>query len=216
MHSYILHSAFTTRTQLITETHEKILFCAMASMGDTVSTRPWSELKKIVDKVHKHVCGHAVYSDIKILLQRNGLWNEGVNKYLALVLENCTHCSTTSLPKSARKVSLSSISRSFNDVVCIDHLFLDDICVFHVMDTSSRYSAGCPVEGTSMENTVFAFEALWVSPFWNPKAVVFDQAFNNTLFCDYLQQYDIEKRPVSSKRHNKNILESKHIVIRDI
>ena len=35
--------------------------------------RPWSELKRIVDRVHDHTCGHASFSDIRTLLSRNQL-----------------------------------------------------------------------------------------------------------------------------------------------
>ena len=40
-----------------------------------LTDRRWSELKRIVDRVHKHTCGHASYSDMKSLLRLNKLWN---------------------------------------------------------------------------------------------------------------------------------------------
>lgn len=46
-------------------------------------------------------------------------------KYLANNVEEFNSCIDTSEPKYARKVSLSSTSREFNTVVCIDHLHLD-------------------------------------------------------------------------------------------
>lgn len=42
--------------------------------------RPWKEVKLILDKLHKHVCGHATYSEIKPLLKRNNLWSNEAKK----------------------------------------------------------------------------------------------------------------------------------------
>ena len=125
MHTYIPHSVFISRADNFTSDNEKTLFCAAANVNEDVGSKPWKDLKKIVDKVHKHVCGHSNYSDIKLLLERNMLWNDHVDKYLQSTLENCTACRTTAKPKACRKVSLSAMSRSFNDVVCIDHMFLE-------------------------------------------------------------------------------------------
>ncbi len=96
---------------------------------------------------------------MKVLLQRNNLWTTHVEKYLCEILESCDKCAATSLPKKARNVSLSSLSRDFNQAVCIDHLFLDNFCVFHIMDSKSIYSVGSVVKSTSMENAVEAFES---------------------------------------------------------
>ena len=111
-----------------------------------------------MDKVHKHACGHSTYLDIKVLLERNLLWNGQVDKYLQSVLENCTACVTTAKPKGARKVSLSAMTRSFNEVVCVDHMFLDQYSVMHIMDAASRYSVGAVVEDTSMQKVVLVFD----------------------------------------------------------
>ncbi len=55
--------------------------------------------------------------------------------------------------------------------------FLDQFKVFHVMDASTRYSEGTVVSDTSMSAAITAFETLWVSPFWAPKALVYGPAF---------------------------------------
>ncbi len=44
----------------------------------------------------------------------------------------------------------------------------------------------------------------------------FDQAFDNENFQNFLNVYGIESRPIPARRHNKNVLESKHKIIRDI
>lgn len=216
MHTYIPHQVFTFRTSGITGDNESTLFCASAHIEGDVAKKPWTDVKKIVDKVHKHVCGHSTYSDIRVLLERNKLWNEQVEKYLQSVLERCTACLTTAKPKSSRKVSLSAMTRSFNDLVCVDHLFLDQYCVMHAMDAASRYSVGAVVEDTSMWRAILLFDAHWVTPFWTPQVVAFDRGFNNSVFVEYLQAQDIGTRPLPPRRHSKNVLESKHRIIRDV
>jgi len=221
MHSYIKYENFSTanssKMTLKARTGLCIsFFCATAKFPAKASQKPWKEVKKIIDKVHKHVCGHASFSDIRTLLKRNELWNQEIEKYVVQVIDVCTNCSHTSQPSANRKVSLSSLSRSFNELVCIDHVHLNEMRVIHMMDATTRYSVGAVVPDTSMKNAIINFESLWISPFWEPKAVQFDQAFDNSIFKNYLLKHDIEGRPIPARRHNKNVLESKHRVIRDV
>jgi len=192
-----------------------VLFCATATIA-AKETRPWKELKAIVDKVHRHVCGHSNYSDIKVLLERNGIWDDAVMKYLSQILEKCESCSTTALPKKSPKVSLSSMTRGFNEVVCVDHMYLEDHCVFHMMDSVTRYSSGSVVESTGMMDSIEAFESTWLNEFWMPKALTFDPAFKNKMFEKFAEKYGIALRPLPPRRHSKNVIESKHRIIRDV
>ena len=192
------------------------MFCATAQLEGLRENRPWKDVKAIVDKVHPHVWGHSNYADMRVLLERNNLWNEQVEKYLPLVLERYPNCQTAALPKPARKVSLSSMTREFNKVVSVDHLFLGDNCAFHIMDTKSRYSVGAVVENTNMIDAIEVFESIWLSEFWTPETVAFDQAFKTELFCQFLKKYNVEQRPYPARRHNKNLIESKHRVIHNV
>ena len=193
------------------------MYCATLHVHSaTPSERPWAELKAIVDKVHHHVCGHSNYHDIQILLDRNGLWNADVRKYLSTVLYTCSSCTVVQEPKGRRPVSLSSMSRDFNQLVCVDHLFVDSHKVFYCMDSVTRYSAGCVVTDTTMQASISTFDLHWITPFWIPQTVLFDQAFNNTEFTAYLSCLGINSRPIPPRRHNKNVIESKHRIIRDI
>ena len=216
-HSHIPLNTFTKLSRHDDYKYKAKLFCATAKINQNENTHtPWSEIKKIVDKVHQHICGHSQYSDIKILLQRNNLWNEEVNRYLSTIMEKCTSCKTTSVPQPSRKVSLSSLSRQFNDLVCIDHLHLENNRVFHVMDSHTRYSSGMVVQSLTMTEAIKVFECQWMSQFWAPKCILFDPAFDNDEFLNYAHTYDIETKPIPPRRHNKNVIESKHKIIRDI
>ena len=76
-----------------------------------IDTPPWSDVKRIIDKVHKHVCGHASFTDYKLLLERNRLWNDVIASYLTQVVNACTACRSTFVPEPSRKVSIISLSK---------------------------------------------------------------------------------------------------------
>lgn len=192
------------------------MFCATSILTCSTIDIPWKEAKRVIDRVHRHVCGHSTFSDMKLLLQRNDLWSEAIEKYLLKTIETCTNCKATSDPKPARKVSLSTLNRSFNDKICIDHMFLGDNAVIHIMGSTVRYSVGMIVPDTSMQHAICALESQWISQFWMPGGVIFDQAFDNSIFRSYLNKCDIEPIALPPRRHNKNVLESKHKILRDI
>lgn len=47
--------------------YDSELYCASAQIAG-LKTLTWEQGKKVVDKVHKHVSGHAAFSDIRNLL----------------------------------------------------------------------------------------------------------------------------------------------------
>lgn len=176
----------------------------------------WKEQRRILDRVRSHVCGHSSYQDMKLLLQRNGLWDTQIQDYLLQMIEKCDHCALVSPSDNTIKVSLSSMTRGFNDLVCVDHLYLDRITVMHVMDATTRYSAGSVVSSPNTADTITVFEAVWIAQFWAPSHVLGDNAFSNNEFKQYLDSHGITFRSIPPRRHNKNVLESKHRVLRDI
>ena len=82
MHSYVPSYISFKITNTNCLSYQAKLFCATGNILDPINQLPWSELLKIIDKVHKHVCGHANLSDIQTLLQRNNMWSLKVEKYL--------------------------------------------------------------------------------------------------------------------------------------
>lgn len=92
-----------------------------------------SELKKIIFKVHKHVCAHATFTNFKLLLERNGLWINNIQKYDIEILNKYPDCRTTAAAQSSRKVSISSLSKKLNDIVCLDHFYFDDTLLIHFL-----------------------------------------------------------------------------------
>lgn len=63
------------------------------------------------------------------------------------------------------KVSISTMSKHFNQVVCVDHFYLDDVRLMRSMDLISRFSTSQVVESANRADAVAAFEACWVSHF---------------------------------------------------
>lgn len=75
------------------------------------------ETKNIVDRVHHHVCGHADFSDLRLLLQRNDLWLNDVDQYLSEVFAKCRGCKATS--SSTLQKSLSEITKPYLQPTCV-------------------------------------------------------------------------------------------------
>lgn len=200
-HSYIPLKVFSATSTTDPDTKAMSSLCSLSS--GAVFARPWADLKNIIDKVHRHVCGHASFSDIKTLLTRNSIWDATVENYLGRVIEACSNCRATALPAQARKVSLSSLNAHFNQIVYIDHFFLDNYCIFHAMDKWSRYSTGHIVPNTTLRSAITALEACWFSQFWYPTSVHGDKAFHHEEFTRFIKLYDISFRPVPPRRHKK-------------
>lgn len=60
-------------------------------------------------------------------------------------------------------VSVSSLSKNFNEVLCDDHLYLEEILLVHCMDLIRQYSSAFVDNSTDFREAVIAPEACWVS-----------------------------------------------------
>ena len=137
MHSYVPSYIFLKGANTSCSTYRAKLCCATGNFHESTNQLPWPELKKIIDKVNKHVCGHPSLSGIQILLLHNNMWCDEVEKNLNRVVSSYTDCARTHEPKQVRKVSPSFINRSFNKVVCIDHFHLGNLRICHIMDSAT-------------------------------------------------------------------------------
>lgn len=84
------------------------------------------------------------------------------------------------------------------------------------MESYSRFSTAVPVESTAVYEAILGFENTCISQFWAPAAIKGDLAFIFEEFQSLLAQYDIVFRSVPRQRHQRNLLERKHGVIRYI
>ena len=158
----MLQLSVTSFTQKFPETAclQAKIYCATSTISDSENSLSWKEVKKIIDKVQKHVCGHASLSDIQILFERNNVWNPEIRKYLSRAVESCIHCAKTYELKRTRKVSLNSLNRSFNDRVCIDQFHLGGQRICHIMCASTRYYVGTVAPDVGIESAVNALDSL--------------------------------------------------------
>ena len=125
-HSFLSLSSFTNSMNKQSINSNKVAALVSHSASSNLQLeRPISELSRIVKRVHQHVCGHATYGDMKTLLIRNSIWNDEVQRLLADTVEKCENCIAASPPPTNRPVSITGINRQFNDLVCIDHFYLD-------------------------------------------------------------------------------------------
>lgn len=190
-----------------------VMSCLHGNICDIYS---WNETKSIIDKVLRHVCGHANYTDMRLLLKRNNMCSDVVFDYVGNIIESCNACRSTALPQPSRKVSISSLSRNFNDVVCLDHFYLESLCILNCMDMATRYYSASVLLSTLLENVIGDFESSWLSQFWLPNDIQADSAFAGKIFKNYLESRGIKLRLVHPRRHSRNPLESKHGIIRSV
>ena len=195
-HSFLPHSIFLRGNQQNYSNFRTKLFCATCNIPTSEHKIPWKDVKKIIGKVHKHVCGHATLSDVEVLLKRNNLWNDEIQIYSTRTPSSCIDCAKTYMPKQGRKVSLSSLNRSFNKLVCLDHFHLGDLRFCHIMDAITGYSVGAVVPDTSIKSAISVLDAHWISPFWAPNTIQYDIVFNNHEFKDFFSTFDIQTSPI--------------------
>lgn len=69
------------------------------------------------------------------------------------------------------------MSQGVNETICVDHFHLDDVRLFHVIDTMTRFSAPFFVPDAPMNHAVMAFESCWLNQFWTPSSIREDKAF---------------------------------------
>lgn len=60
--------------------------CSSVKLPSIRTTRPWPQIRHVIDKVHCHTCNHATLSDILTLRQRNNYWNDASQRYLADII----------------------------------------------------------------------------------------------------------------------------------
>ena len=75
---------------------------------------------------------------LKILLKRSNMCTDEVGEYLNRAVNSCCDFSETHEPQKTRNVSISSVNRSFNETICIDHLGLKNFRIFQPIDESTR------------------------------------------------------------------------------
>ena len=105
-----------------------------------------------VDMHHCVIC--------KSYFEANGLWSDETKAYHYQTIDTCYQCKVTKELKDMRMVSLHDISSSFNDRVCIDHLFLGNHVILHFMGSSTRLLHGSIVTSRAVREAIDIFETI--------------------------------------------------------
>ena len=123
-HSYVPLSSCVVPADTSSPSTATLYGYSSVMVSDGIDSMPCAHVKRIVDRVHAHVCGHSTFADMRVFLQRNQMWNNSISQYLPQTVNDCMSCLRTSALIPNRKVSIKSLSRSFNEVVCIDHFYV--------------------------------------------------------------------------------------------
>lgn len=144
------------------------------------------------------------------------MWNNAGQHYLSTTISTFKKNIASATPFPFRKISLSTVQRNFNDVVAVDHFYLDSIRLLRFLDTVYR-SAACHICSTAkMNEAIVGFQSYWLNKFWPPPQMHGDQEFNTLKFRNFISPLAVELRPVPPRRHSRNPFETKHGVIKTI
>lgn len=80
-------------------------------------------------------------TDMNLLFERSGIWSEAVTDYVLHLIDKYVSCRSTAPPQPNTKVSILSVSRRLNDIVCVVHSYLHSVCLFHCIDITTSFSA---------------------------------------------------------------------------
>ena len=72
-------------------------------------------------------------------LQQNNLYNNEAGKYLNRVDDSCSHCAETYEPNKHSNLLLSSINRSFNELVHLQNFQPGNRRIFLIIHELKRY-----------------------------------------------------------------------------
>ena len=174
--------------------------------------------KKFAEMLHDRT--HAAPISLRMLMQRNGIWDQGLTKHIDQVCRDCRICLRTGEPLPARKVSLAHINCEFNSRVGVDFFYWSrapgrTILCLHAMCLGTSLSEAVPAQNRDMKAAAEIVESLWLHQHGRPVAIGFDPEFNKTEFLEMLKRNGIIAEPRPARRHNKmGRIERKHRTIK--
>lgn len=173
-----------------------------------------AKIKVVVDKLPRHICGQATYTDIWKLLEGNKNWSDEIDEYLTSFLDACVPRQAVMPRKKSCEVSLAALIQQFHQLVCMDHLLVANVMFFHFVDAASRFSAAAVVDSISLADSMVSFEACWIEQLWSLDSILFDGKFNKTELSSHLSAHKIDFKQISALRHKMKNTECKHNIIR--
>lgn len=134
------------------------------------------------------------------------------------IVNNCQVCKKTSLPASARKVSLSHIFQAFNEEIQCDFVFVNirscKYCVLHVVDFGSGYSGTSIASHRSTELMASLLETIWIHRRGSLRSFSADTEFKRGTMEKVLSGLNIKLNISPDRRHSQTgIVEGKNRTI---
>lgn len=121
---------------------------------------------------------------MQTLLSCNDSWNDNTQDYLEQTCLNSAHVYQwlyrNRLKRHICVPRIGHLTKFFALITCI--LAINAV---HVMDTKTTLFAGVVCSDTSLSNAIYALQVCWLMPFWSPKGIRRDNAFNRNLFTDF-------------------------------
>lgn len=153
---------------------------------------------------------------MKTLLKRNEIWNNAVQNYSATTISRFKDCISSSTPPPSQKVSLSRLNRNCNEVIAVDHFYLDTMRLIPFLDTVSRWYACDTCTTANVTEAIFGFQSCGPKNFWHPQEIHGDQPFNTKDFKIFISKQGVELSPATPRRQSKYPLQPKNRVLRKI
>lgn len=116
-------------------------------------------------------------------------------------MTECRDGEASSTPPPSRRVSITSLEKTFNDVACIDRCFLENATLCHVIYLATSLSAAHAVTKICMGEAICAFGLISIAWFWPPDGIHADLSFQSQKFKPLLDRYDIKLHPVPLRLH---------------
>lgn len=182
-----------------------IILQSLVTTVDNSSVKTWAQTKRIVHKVHSHMCVHTPYYDMRTLLRLKNLWSDDVQVYLGDIIWRCSSCGTSSTPPTSRKFKFGSVNRCLNEVLMIDYFYIFKFRLFHCMDSYTGFSSLYVVPESNLFSAPVEFETTWVAQFWSTVADNGDQEFWNQAFRYYLTSHGTSFGPVHNRKNHKRL-----------
>lgn len=88
-------------------------------------------------------------------------------------------------------MSVSFLCKAFNDALCVDHLEVDNICIFHCIDFATWSFSGQIVSWAYLKEAMLAFKKLGMSNVLMGNSIAADKTFSNVSFSKLMKDLDI-------------------------
>lgn len=107
------HSSLTfSKGQNNFNTSKYVLKSSLTAIPDRVKSR--ASVKRLLDRVHRHVCGYSTFTAIRTSLLRNEFWTNMVQHYLSRVVSSCNNFKASFTSPPNIHVSLSTLNSQHN------------------------------------------------------------------------------------------------------